>query len=78
MRTFRGGVTQVALNTLSLRTRVTRRKNWVRKDSFKERECPGFIPPGCSEGKPICREETPKLVDVGGGHYVACHLSIVQ
>ncbi len=30
--------------------------------------------PRCSQVKPICREETPNLVDVGGGHSVACHL----
>ena len=34
--------------------------------------------PRCSQAKPICREETPILVDVGGGHHVACHLSAVQ
>ena len=34
--------------------------------------------PRCSEGKPMCREKTPMLVDVGKGHCVACHLSAVQ
>jgi oligopeptide/dipeptide ABC transporter ATP-binding protein len=29
--------------------------------------------PRCSETKAICGEETPILVDVGGGHHVACH-----
>ena len=33
--------------------------------------------PRCSELKPICREETPLLVDTGGDHHVACHLSSV-
>jgi oligopeptide/dipeptide ABC transporter ATP-binding protein len=32
--------------------------------------------PRCSQAKQICREEMPNLVDVGGGHYVACHLSV--
>jgi oligopeptide transport system ATP-binding protein len=30
--------------------------------------------PRCSEAEAICQEETPVLVDVGGGHLVACHL----
>jgi oligopeptide/dipeptide ABC transporter ATP-binding protein len=30
--------------------------------------------PRCSEAKTICREETPIFVDLGEGHYVACHL----
>lgn len=34
--------------------------------------------PRCSEAKAICREKTPILVDAGGGHLVACHLSAVQ
>jgi len=27
----------------------------------------------CMYAKPICAEKTPPLVDIGGGHYVACH-----
>jgi hypothetical protein len=23
---------------------------------------------------PICRQEMPKLRDIGGGHFVACHI----
>lgn len=34
--------------------------------------------PRCCEAKPICREETPILVEVGGCHYVACHLAAVR
>lgn len=29
--------------------------------------------PRCSQAKPICRLETPNLIDVGGHHYIACH-----
>jgi oligopeptide transport system ATP-binding protein len=29
--------------------------------------------PRCSEMKPICCEEKPNFVDVGGGHQLACH-----
>jgi len=32
--------------------------------------------PRCSEAESICREETPVLIDVGGGHRVACHLVV--
>jgi len=31
--------------------------------------------PRCSGAKTICPEQTPVLVDVGGGHHVACHLA---
>jgi oligopeptide transport system ATP-binding protein len=34
--------------------------------------------PRCSEAKAKCREETPILLDVGGNHHVACHLSVSQ
>lgn len=34
--------------------------------------------PRCFEAKRICREEIPILKDVGGGHYLACHLSGFQ
>ncbi len=34
--------------------------------------------PRCSEAEAICHEETPVLVDVGGGHHIACHLAKVQ
>lgn len=34
--------------------------------------------PRCSEAKPICRDETPILVDVGGDHHVSCHLCALQ
>ncbi len=30
--------------------------------------------PRCSEVKPICREQQPVLIQIGGGHMVACHL----
>ncbi len=30
--------------------------------------------PRCPEAMPICREEEPELKDIGGGHFVACHL----
>ncbi len=30
--------------------------------------------PRCHRAKPICSEEEPELKDVGGGHWVACHL----
>ncbi len=30
--------------------------------------------PRCKYVKPICSQEEPKLIDVNGGHYVACHL----
>jgi oligopeptide transport system ATP-binding protein len=30
--------------------------------------------PRCAWAKPVCSEETPKLIDVGGGHEVACYL----
>jgi len=30
--------------------------------------------PRCSRAVEICRKEEPRLVDVGGGHFVACHL----
>ncbi|HBY56831.1 MAG TPA: peptide ABC transporter substrate-binding protein [Candidatus Atribacteria bacterium] len=30
--------------------------------------------PRCKYIKPICRQEEPKLIDINGGHYVACHL----
>ena len=36
----------MALSTLSLKTKVTLRRNWVREESFKERKCPEFNPPG--------------------------------
>ena len=29
--------------------------------------------PRCSQAKPICRMETPSLIDVGGHHHIACH-----
>ena len=28
----------------------------------------------CKYSMPICRQEEPKLIDINGGHYVACHL----
>jgi oligopeptide/dipeptide ABC transporter ATP-binding protein len=34
--------------------------------------------PRCSRAKRICREETPKLIDMGGHHFVACHLPETQ
>jgi oligopeptide/dipeptide ABC transporter ATP-binding protein len=40
---------------------------------------PASPPPGCAfhprcaEAKDVCREMVPQLVDVGGGHFVACH-----
>jgi oligopeptide transport system ATP-binding protein len=30
--------------------------------------------PRCKYVKPICSQEEPKLIDVNGGHYTACHL----
>ncbi len=30
--------------------------------------------PRCKYVKPICSQEEPELIDVNGGHYVACHL----
>jgi oligopeptide transport system ATP-binding protein len=30
--------------------------------------------PRCPYAKPICKKNEPKFIDVGGGHYVACHL----
>lgn len=30
--------------------------------------------PRCSKAMDICRNEEPKLIDIGKGHYVACHL----
>ncbi|MEA2022104.1 MAG: dipeptide ABC transporter ATP-binding protein [Candidatus Caldatribacteriota bacterium] len=30
--------------------------------------------PRCSYAKPICKKEEPELIDIGKGHYVACHL----
>ncbi len=30
--------------------------------------------PRCKYAKPICSQEEPKLIDINGGHYVACHL----
>lgn len=29
--------------------------------------------PRCKYTKPICKRSDPKLIDLGGGHYVACH-----
>lgn len=31
--------------------------------------------PRCSQGMEICRREEPRLVDVGNGHFLACHLA---
>ena len=31
--------------------------------------------PRCSEARPICAEQVPPLIDVGGGHEVACYLN---
>ncbi|HBT48622.1 MAG: Oligopeptide/dipeptide ABC transporter, ATPase subunit, partial [Caldanaerobacter subterraneus] len=28
----------------------------------------------CPFAKDICKEQVPEFRDVGGGHYVACHL----
>lgn len=28
----------------------------------------------CKCAMPICRQEMPKLRDIGGGHFVACHI----
>jgi len=30
--------------------------------------------PRCKYAKPICSQEEPELIDINGGHYVACHL----
>lgn len=30
--------------------------------------------PRCKYTKPICSQEEPELIDINGGHYVACHL----
>ena len=30
--------------------------------------------PRCKYAKPICSQEEPELIDISGGHYVACHL----
>ena len=30
--------------------------------------------PRCKYAKPICGQEEPELIDINGGHYVACHL----
>jgi peptide/nickel transport system ATP-binding protein len=30
--------------------------------------------PRCSRMMPVCKEKMPKLLEVGGGHFVACHL----
>lgn len=30
--------------------------------------------PRCKYAKPICSQEEPELIDIGNGHYVACHL----
>jgi len=31
--------------------------------------------PRCKYAKPICSQEEPKLIEINGGHYVACHLN---
>jgi len=41
---------------------------------------PSDLPTGCRfhsrchYSRPVCTEEEPQLVDIGGGHFVACHL----
>ena len=30
--------------------------------------------PRCTSCKEICKEKMPALADIGGGHFVACHL----
>jgi len=56
----------------------------VRRESLKV--IPGEVPdlvnppsgcrfhPRCKYAEPICRKEQPPLIDLGGGHLVACHL----
>ncbi|MCK4309330.1 MAG: ABC transporter ATP-binding protein, partial [Candidatus Atribacteria bacterium] len=34
--------------------------------------------PRCKYVKPICSQEEPELIDINGGHYVACHLKKEQ
>lgn len=34
-----------------------------------------YFHPRCNYGKEICKEVMPKLEDIGGEHYVACHFS---